>query len=592
LLPFSSWPKLFEGLGGNEFYTYLRINNNADAANILNVSKKECIDEYSKLEKYNFPKIDLIFQPLLDIHLNSENFDFKISEHGNISQIKIMFIISICILIILIMNFISLLTVKFQKRLKEVGIRKILGGNNIKLLVQLFSEPVIISVVASVLSIIAVYLLLNTFGNFFSISLSACYTYLHYIVLFILSLGLVVGIISSIFPIYRIMRINNPSEILVEAKSVRRKKIMYAVVVVQFAVVAGFLVMVLVTSSQVNYLRNKDLGFNKDHIISITNNGGINLTAITTELGKLSGIKGVTASQTLPGLIHSGMTLRNLDAPKGSDFSVFENRIQKNFISVFGLKLIAGRDFEGSNEEEKDNIILNETAVKLLDFTPESIVNQKVMHLHGVKTVIGVVKDFHFMSLRSKIQPLILSNYSKGVDFYSVLFNADNYPLLIKNIQGAFKSINPNYQFEYSFLKDDLDKQYIRDEKESSMILFTAILCITLSLVGLISLTSYTVIQRSKEIGVRKVFGAPTWKIMIMFFRDYAKLIILSNLVILPVVEIFIPNWLNNYAYHINFNIWYFLVAFLISLVLTIITVFYFTLKASMQNPITTLKYE
>jgi putative ABC transport system permease protein len=593
LLPLTSIPGLVAQLKGNEFYTYLRIDKKANDNNVLSIAKMGCLEEYSKKEKVGFPKINLIFQPLLDAHLNSDTFGFKIAEHGNINQIKILFIIFICILIIIVMNFVNLLTVRFQKRLKEVGIRKILGGNNFKLLLQFVSEPVIISLIASALSIVAVHLLSSPFGDFFNLKLAEYYNSFWYIILFILGLGLVVGILSAVFPIYKLIKINNPSEILAEVKSVKRKKTMYIAVVVQFAVVAGLLITVLVTSSQLNYLKTKDLGFNKDQIIIINYNDGVTLASVATELEKIPGIKGVTASQTIPGQIHSGMTLGNLGAPAASDFSVFENRIQKNFIPVFGLKLIAGRDFMGSNEEEVDNIILNETSVKLLRSTPENIINQKVRHLHGPKTVIGVVEDFHFMSLRTKIEPLILSiNPRSEINYFSLLINTDNYSLLLKNINSAFKSINSNYEVTYSFLKDDLDKQYLPDEKEASMILFIAFLCITLSLVGLVSLTSYTVIQRSKEIGIRKVFGASTGKIMTILFKDYIKLIILSNIIILPIVESVISKWLNNYAYHVNLSFWYFADAFLISLVLTVITVFYFTLRGSMKNPVTTLKHE
>jgi putative ABC transport system permease protein len=590
LLPFSSAPKLFVGLGGNEYYTYLRIKKESDDNAVLAISKTECMNEYSKLEKYNFPKVDLIFQPLLDIHLNSENNDFSISGTGNKSQIKTLIVIAVSILIILIMNFVNLLSVKFQKRLKEVGIRKILGGNNLRLLFQFTSEPVIISFLAAVISIILVFLFLDSFGNFFNLNLSSYFKNPFFIIVLILVFGFFIGIISAIFPIYRIINSNNPSEILVEEKSLKRRKLMFSVVVIQLAVVVGMIVMVLITTDQIKFLRNKDLGFNKDRILTIDNNGGVSLAAVMAELEKVPGVIRATASQTLPGHAHSGMTLGNIGAPAGTDFSVSENRIQRNFISVYGLNLIAGRDFKGNNEEEQDNIIINETAAKLLGFTPETIINQKVNHFNGIKTVIGIVKDFHFTSLRSKIEPLVLSNYSPRISYYSVSINTDNYPLLLKNIEYAFKSINPNYAFKYSFLSEDWRRLYVVDEKEASFILYMTIICIALSLVGLIALTSYTVIRRSKEIGIRKVFGASTNKILLILLKDYLKLIILSNIIILPIIEMFVSNWLNNYAYHVGITVTYFLEAFLISLVLTLSTVFYFTLKGSMKNPVETFR--
>jgi putative ABC transport system permease protein len=593
LLPLSSIPEIVAMLKGNEFYTYLRINKNANDNNVFGIIKKECIEEYSKKEKFGFPKIDLIFQPLLDAHLNSESFNFKIAPHANKNQIKILFIIAVCILIIIMLNFINLLTVKFQKRMKEVGIRKILGGSNYRLLFQFVSEPVLISLIASVFSIISVYLLLKPFGDFFNLNFAAYFNSYQFVVLFVLGIGLIIGFTSAVFPIYKIIKINNPSEILAEVKLIKRKRTMYLAVVGQFAVVAGFLITVLVTYGQLNYLKTKDLGFNKDQIINIDYNDDISLVSAIQELEKIPGVKGVTASQTIPGRIHSGMTLGCLGTPASSDFNVFENRIQKNFIPVYGLKLIAGRDFTGSYEEEEDNIIINETSAKLLGSTPEMIVNQKVRHLHGIKTVIGVVNDFNFMSLRSKIDPLVLSIHRNSeINYFSLLINTDNYSLLFKNINSALKSINSNYKVDYSFLKDNLDNQYISDEKEFSMIVFTALLCITLSLVGLVSLTSYTVIQRSKEIGIRKVFGASTGKILIKLLKDYILLVIISNIIIFPAVELYISKWLNNYAFHITLSVWYFLGAFLLSLVLTIITVFYFTLKGAMQNPINIIKNE
>ena len=197
LLSFSSWQPLFNQCA-NEFYTYFRINNNADIQTVLNNANKACSEEYSKFFKTELSKVDLIFQPLRDIHLNSENFQFNIAEHGNKSLIKILFVIGLCIFIILVLNFVSLLTVKFQNRYKEIGIRKVMGANRQNLIFQFVGESVIVSVATALLSILTVVVLIKPFSSFFNINLSEYLSKFYIIAVFLIGTGVVVGLLSSL----------------------------------------------------------------------------------------------------------------------------------------------------------------------------------------------------------------------------------------------------------------------------------------------------------------------------------------------------------------------------------------------------------
>lgn len=591
LLSFSSWQSLFDQVA-NEFYTYFRIDNKLDKNTILNNANTACQKEYSEFLAKGFGKVDYIFQPLLDIHLNSESFQFRIAEHGDKNLIIILSLIGLCTLIILVLNYINLLTVKFQKRLKEIGIRKVMGANKQNLIFQFLGESVIISMIASLLSILTVAILIKPFSLLFDINLADYITHYYKIIAFLIASGIVVGILASLIPAYMIVKEGNPESVFFTSRSLKRKKIMYAAALIQFAVVSGLLTALLVTANQIDYLRKKDLGFNKDHIVYFDNESRINYTAMIPELEKIEGVKKATASETIPGTTHSGMTLCKYGAPQSERFNALEERVQMNYLPTYGLNLIAGRDFAGTNEDEKDNIILNETAVKKLGYSVNSIINQKVQHFNGPKTVIGVVSDYHYMSLHSKIEPLILSNSNPRADVYSLLINTDDYKSLIERVGNKIKSIDPRFNVQIKFLNEHMNDLYKADEKDGTIIQIAAVLCSVLSLSGLFALTSYSVLRRTKEIGIRKVLGASVANILLILYKDFIMLIIIANIVIVPVTWPLVTSWLNNYPYHINIGMGFYIKALLITLLIAVITIFYHTSKAALKNPIDTIKYE
>jgi putative ABC transport system permease protein len=592
LLSFPSQQAEFDRFA-NEFYVYFRINNNADVNTVLQNTNRVCLQEYSRWnEKKGYNKAGIMIQPLLDIHLNSESFLGAIAPHGSKSLIKILSLIGLCTLVIIVLNFVNLLIVKYQKRLKEIVIRKMLGADKRNLIFQLLGESVFISVTAALVSLIAVAVLIKPFGAFFDVNLSDYTANFYKVVVFLISLGITIGIIASLMPIYKIIKEGNQQDVYINAVSLKRKKIMYSAVLVQFAIVSGMLATLLVTSNQINYMKNKNLGFNKDNILYFNYYGGENYTAIVTELEKIEGVKKAAASDGTPGNRHSGMTLNRLGAPQADQIDIKEDRIQKGYLAVYGLNLIAGRDFNGTNEDEKDNIILNETAAKRLGYTPASIINTQVMHMHGVKTVIGVVKDYNFMSLHSPIEPLILSNESPRAGTYSVLVNTGDYASLIGNIKSRIQAINPNSKVEIVFMNEHMNSFYRTDEKEGRIIFYVTIMCIILALTGLFALTSYTIIQRTKEIGIRKVLGASVPNILFILYKDFIILITIATLAIVPVTWYLVSGWLDNYAFHINVNMSFYAQAFMIVLSITILTILYHTVQAAKKNPVDIIKYE
>lgn len=590
LFSMSSQKELFSQIKGNEYYNYLRLKKNSQDDFVLKQVRQAGLNEFApRIAKFNLSPIDIKFQQLPETHLNSAEFEFKIAEHGNKNLIKILITMVICIAVIMFMNFINLLTSKFQKRLKEVGIRKVLGADNNSLLIQFICESVILAIISSLVSIFIVLSLLNPFSNLFNVDLTGYFTKIHFIIGFIFLLGIVAGILSAIFPTLTILRNKNAAGFFERGKAISREKIMYGSVILQLSVVAGLLVVINVTNHQVNYLKNSDTGFKKEGIIVIENINNLNFETVKNELEKIHGINKVGGSGTLPGRAHSGMSLARLGSKNKKP--AFENRIQKDFIETMGIKLIAGRTFIGNAEIEKDNIILNETAVKILGYTSASIINEKVEHFLGVKTVIGVVKDFNYFSFHSKIDPLILSCYSPR-NYWFIVRTGSQKDNLIPQIKHALKNINTNAEFEFSFLKDNLDQLYIADEKENDLIFYTTLISIILSLAGLTALTSYIVMYKSKEIGVRKVLGASTRSILFLLYEDFFKFVLLSNIIVWPLVWFFVTDWLSSYPYHIDISVVYFVDSFVVSLFIVILTVSYLTIKAALKNPLMTIKYE
>lgn len=591
VLSFSSWNSFFDRCM-NEFYTYFRINNHAADVSVLNNVKQECRNVFLPYAEKGFTNVDYILMPLKDVYHKSSAFQFKIAEYANDNHIKILMVIGGCIFLIMTLNFINLLTVYFQKRLKEFAIKKILGAGTKTISMQLISESAIFSLLGTAVGLIITALLLTQFSELLNLNPDLFYNEFYSTALFFIISGLLLGVLSAIYPIIRLRRENKSTALIKEIHYSKKTKFMYAVVFVQFFVVSGLLTGLFVITDQVNYMKNKDLGFNKDQIIFFPNESKANYDAVIPELNKIKGVKLVGASQSLPGGLHNGMTLCRFGADKSQTFNSFENRIQKGFISTYGLKLIAGRDFEYSNDSEKDNIILNETAVKKLGYTPGEIVSKKVIHLHGPKVVIGVVKDYHFMSLHSKIEPLILSNYSAYAGYYSLLINTADYKTLFANINTVIKRIDSEFKPEITFLNDKINQLYISDSQESALIIISTVLCIVLSIVGLVALTAFIILRRTKEISIRKVLGASVPGLLVELSKIFFWMVLVSNLIVLPVVMPLLRDWLNNYSYRINLGTDYFVYTFFTLLIITLVSIAYFIIKAALRNPLENLKYE
>jgi len=582
--------------GSNYMVTYLELSKNANVK--LLESKFPAF-----LKKYMGNDITkeykLFIQPLNKIHSASANIthDYHNYRKFDGTYTDIFFVIAIIVLVIACVNFINLSTARSTRRSKEVGIKKAIGVSRNQIIFQFLGESVFLSLVAMVLAIILVQLFLPFVNDLSSYHLIFSFLDKPILLLFVLLGTIFVGIISGIYPAFYLSSFK-PIKVLkgVTSKGKNKSFGRNTLVVGQFASATFLIIATIFVVQQLSFIRNKDTGFNRDHVLIISG-AYKNYQKLKNALEESPLIKGVTgSSQKLGNNFHQdGINFKGTGPVRNYASSCVW--VDDDFISLYKIKIVAGKNFteEGNGREYMVNESL---ANELLKDEPkksyEFLIGKRFWgNEDTLSTIVGVVKDFNFNSLHSKIETLSLGNNKKG-GFHDVSVKIDGAKTkeAIDFIGSTYKTIIPNFPFEYQFLDEHFEQLYEADTKVSKVVTSLAIIAIIIACLGLLGLASYSAENRIKEIGIRKVLGATITNVMSLLSKDFLKLVLLANIISWPIAWFAINKWLQNYAYRIDMSIWVFILAGFTSLLIAIIAVSSQTFKAAIINPVKNLRTE
>ncbi|MGD0755173.1 MAG: ABC transporter permease [Bacteroidales bacterium] len=543
--------------------------------------------------KYRF-----YLQNLKDIHLDSSiQQEFKAA-----SDPKYLIIFgSIAVLIVLIaaINFMNLSTAQASRRAKEVGIKKIGGSSRGMLITQFLSESFILSLISLVLALVFIKVTLPYFNNLLGTSLVLRLFADWYTVPLLLFFTVVVGFLSGSYPALFLSAFN-PYEVLKGSvrNSMKNGKLRRVLVVFQFAVSILLIVGTIVMYRQISYMLNKDVGFNKEQLIVIDRAHalGTKMKSFKEAVKNIPGVVNISSSTAVPGRVNNTNGYR-IEGRKEESFLMTTTWADYNFLDTYGMTLVSGRFFNESYSSDKGACIVNESTIKnfgITDIQKTRFMEPGDSGKMNYLPILGVVKNFNFESLRNPINPCIFKFQNDEMlwGYITVRLTARNYSKTISEIESKWKEFVQNNPLQYYFLDADFEKMYIQEKQNAQMAVIFSILAIFIASLGLFGLTSFTVEQRTKEIGVRKAMGSSIAGIYVEISREVIILVSISALIACPLIYYIAGKWLQNFYFRINLGVFSFVAGLSIALGIALITISYRILKAARVNPAQSLKYE
>jgi putative ABC transport system permease protein len=552
------------------------------------------VDNFNKQgNKYRF-----FLQNLKDIHLdNSIQQEFK-----KASDPKFLIIFgSIAVLIILIaaINFMNLSTAQASKRAKEVGIKKIGGSSRGMLITQFLSESFILSFISMILALIIIKLTLPYFNNLLGANLELRLISKWFTVPLLLIFTVVVGFLAGSYPALFLSSFN-PYEVLKGSvkRSMTNGRLKRVLVVFQFAVSILLIVGTMIMYRQISFMLNKDVGFNKQHLIVINRADalGTKMKSFKEAVKGITGVVNISSSTAVPGRTNNTNGYR-IEGRKDESFLMVTNWVDYNYLDTYGMTLASGRSFNESYTTDKDACLVNESAIKNFGITDVQKTRFQEPGDSGKMNylpILGIVKNFNFESLREPINPYIFKFQNDGMlwGYITVRLSAGNYSRTISAIESKWKEFVQNTPLQYYFLDEDFAKMYIQEKQNAQMAVIFSILAIFIASLGLFGLTSFTVEQRTKEIGVRKAMGSSIGGIYIVISRETIILVSISAVLAWPVIYYIAGKWLENFYYRINLGAFTFIAGLTIALGIAILTISYRVFRAARVNPAQSLRYE
>ncbi|MEO1051037.1 MAG: ABC transporter permease [Bacteroidota bacterium] len=574
----------------NPFYTYVLLKEDADPV-ALEAKLTILREKYA-----NDPIADggqsstYFLQPLTDVHF-TQNINGSMGETADASRLYVFTTIALIVLIMAGINYVNLATARAIVRVKETGVRKIMGAKRNGLLSQFLLESGLLVFLSLLLALFFAYLVLPLFSFFVDRPLSFAFGD-HMFWLQIIGLGLVITLLSGIYPAI-VMSSFNPLDAISKRSSFTSKgHLRNGLVVFQFALSAILILAALVLQRQLSFIDTVDTGYNRERVVVLSMRDDAIRKKQSTymqELRQVAGVEVVAKSWSLPTNVTSNAEANWPGIEDGQRIPMYLLGVTHDFFDLYQIELVEGRSFDRKTEADQSAIMLNEAAVKAFGW--ENPIGREMITQTGEKaTVIGVVKDFHLKSLREEIKPLqIILNPQYGT--LAVRVKGDM-ATTIAGIKEVYKSFEPSYPFEYRYFEDIYDRAYADDNKTAQLTLVFTSLAILIACLGLYGLASHKVAHRVKELGVRKVMGASSLNIARLLFRDFLLLIGIAFVFAGPIAYFLMNSWLDGFAYHIEFGASLFGITLLILLGFAGVTVGYRTFKASVISPVTALRDE
>ncbi|NOQ24017.1 MAG: FtsX-like permease family protein [Bacteroidales bacterium] len=578
-----------------QFPTYFLISGSVDTKNLAKKLVGKFLERWPDWEN---PLITL--RPLKDVYFadhSKEGF-----QHGNKNTVKLFFAIGIFIIFIACINFINLTTAKASNRATEVGIRKVHGGFKRQLVFQFLSESILITFISFLIAITLVQALLPFFNNLIQKELYFLTVFnLNFVLISIIGI-LFIGFIAGIYPAFYLTAFN-PIKVLKGEKTKGKSAAIFRriLIVIQFTISVALIISTITVQKQINYLREKDMGFSKENTIAIGLNSKLkeNKEAFKQALLNYPEIESISFSA---GIIGSMGNTESFDFNSdGERTSIQLHSIDPEFIEQFEIEIIEGRNFSFDNTTDtKQKIILNEEAVKAgglkLGETAETIFHRDSWYFTALPSkdceVIGVVKSFNFRSLHEAIGPQGLVWNEDWHYNINIKIQEGTTTQALEIVETVFKEFSGDIPFEYRFIDDHIDNLYKSDKRLGKFFTYFSIIAIIIAMLGLLGLAAYIAESRTKEIGIRKALGSSVSKIIFMISKEFIKWVLIANIIAIPIATYGMNKWLQTFAYKIKITPDIYILAAILSIFIALITVFYQSFKASRSKPADSLRYE
>lgn len=593
-------PAFLNNWNSDGFYTYLRLQEGSTPEAVLSEARAQIAQNVNadQLNRYN-PTLTA----LQDIHLKSA-FRNEMQPNGNMAYLTVFTVTGLFLLVLAVINYMNLATARSAHRAREVGIRKIMGALRINLIGQFLGESTLLTFFSAILSLGMATVLLPFFNQMTSKAFVAADLFSPLILTGLLLIILLVGIGSGLYPSFFLSSFQ-PATVLKGALSARGGgtfTLRRVLVVFQFAISIMMILGTLMVYRQLDYLRHKDLGFNKEAVIAINNSNNAlsqhqQLQLYKTALLADPKISSVSATLSKPGGLRPIIQVRTEETAEDQDLTVAGINVDFDYLETMGMAIKAGRNFDPRLQTDStEAIIINKRMIGYLGLPDDPI--ESVVEINagnGVwqrKKVIGVVEDVNFEPLNRKTEEAFYANLFPAYSYILVKLRPGEFSAGIAKARQTWAQMVPGQPFSYSFIEDDLYQLYEKEERLSNVVLYYAILNVLIACLGLFGLASFATEQRTKEIGVRKVLGASAAQITYLIAREFILLVGLAFLIGAPVAWYFINDWLQSFVYHATISWLLFALALGGALVLALLTVGYRTLRAALADPVRAIKYE
>lgn len=577
---------------GNSFdvFTYIRLNEHASAPKL-----EQRIDALFKAHDDTHAQAAFGLQPLTDIHLHTGQLMLDVSGHGNIQHVRIFSLIALFILGIACINFMNLATALSHQRAKEVGLRKAIGAQRSQLVLQFIGESVLLSLIALVLTMGLSYLFLPLFNNLSHKALGpGLLTTAN--ALFFIGIALLTGVIAGSYPAL-VLSSFKPVQVLKGVVRIKGVSVRNGLVVLQFTISAALIVSTLVVHTQLAFIRDRSIGFDKENLVYVelapTGDFLDNTRALEAALAQYPGITNHSILTDLPVYLTRGTVDVSWPGKSPSQQVIVPDmRVDRNFLRTFGVQLKSGRFFSGNAQTDGQYYVVNEAALKMMGIPDAAAAIGKPLEYGGKKgEIIGVVRDFNFKPVRQVIEPLVLKIRSWG-NYLVIRAGAGKLPRVMEQVEKVFHQVYPGAPFSYHFLDQDLDNLYTSEQQMGKLFQVFSVLSILVACLGLFGLAAFTAQKRFKEIGIRKVLGASAAGIAVLLSKDFLKLVVLSLVFAFPLAGWIMNRWLQAFAYRIHISWWMYALAGAAAIGIALLTISFQAVKAAVSNPVKSLRTE
>ena len=595
-------PEFFTDMRMSGAYFYFLLNKNASIKLVNNKLEKIFKEQFGKDSEF---RAGLQLESLNNIYLYSSDTKWEIVSHGNIKYVRSFVIIAILILIMASFNYTNLLSVNVKAREKEFAVRKMLGADRKNIISQFLLETISYLIISLISAIVLVDLLMNQFNQLTGKHFEFASLFQWEIVLSIIGLLFLTTLSSIIYPSVIAFTSDFLSRLKGSSFGSRFQllKMQFGfrqiVTWMQFIITIALIAAVIIIFTQLNFMLNKNLGFNKEHLLTINNPYDKDMYTRFEEFKNMVSqnpqVLSVSAGTNVPSQNLNNFTQAWIKGKKiNNGIHSAQVAIDYDYLKTLQAKFISGRDFSRYfKTDENESVILNQSAVKELN-----LINPIGAELSGINNasdpqkVIGVIEDIHFESFKDKIPPVIFYLRQWSASNILLRLKGDNILSTMNYLENVWKKVNTNQPFIFSFLDQSYDSLYKSEKQTGTLILIFCFFAIVISCIGLFSIVSLLVQTRRKEIGIRKVLGASIFNAFSIMIREYILLIIAANIIAIPIAYYFMNNWLKNFAYKIEIGWWIFALSGIIAIIIALLTVSIQAIKAAVANPVESLRYE